>query len=130
MEQETRILRQSSCTENAYVKRNRTVRRLWRLHQTRQLESCLLTRHIEFKATAKMLVLLSPAKSMCSFRASSYLASCPVLLEKTDTLLKVMKGKSKADIKVIEKSRLLHQRHQPPLSETKAFFNFFQFFLH
>ena len=47
-----------------------------------------------------MLVLLSPAKSMCNYRATQFVATCPVLLEKTDTLLGVMKGKSKGDLKV------------------------------
>jgi cytoplasmic iron level regulating protein YaaA (DUF328/UPF0246 family) len=47
-----------------------------------------------------MLVLLSPAKSMCTYGATQFRPSCPVLLDKTDTLIKVMKGKSKEDIKV------------------------------
>lgn len=47
-----------------------------------------------------MLVLLSPAKSMCSYRATQFVATCPVLLDQTDVLLRVMKGKTKGDLKV------------------------------
>lgn len=65
-------------------------------------KSLLVTSQINLNATTTMLVLLSPAKSMCSFRASTYVASCPVLLDKTDILLQVMKGKSKGDIKVVK----------------------------
>ena len=49
-----------------------------------------------------MLVLLSPAKSMCTYRATQFVTSCPELLEKTDALLRVMKGMSKGEIKVID----------------------------
>jgi cytoplasmic iron level regulating protein YaaA (DUF328/UPF0246 family) len=47
-----------------------------------------------------MIVLLSPAKSMCVYRATQFAATCPSLLEHSDAILNVMKGKTAKDLKV------------------------------
>mmetsp|Transcript_20 Transcript_20/g.22 ORF Transcript_20/g.22 Transcript_20/m.22 type:complete len:252 (+) Transcript_20:207-962(+) len=46
-----------------------------------------------------MIVLLSPAKSMCVYRATQFAATCPSLLDHSDIILNVMKGKTAKDLK-------------------------------
>ena len=54
-----------------------------------------------------MIVVLSPAKSMCAYSATQFRATCPTLLRNSDTILTVMKGKTAKDLKVFVFDSLL-----------------------
>lgn len=72
-----------------------------------------------------MIAVLSPAKSMCVYRASPYRATCPVLLDRTDELLTVMRSKTEDDFKKMMKlsdalASLTYDRYQDFIESSEA----------